>query len=343
MTHRRYPAATATATAVAAGLLWLPSCGPPEPTGPPLRVDAAEFDGGPVPEGAAFRHVFRVENVGRNPVVVSDVDAHCGCLTPEEFPAKVAGGRSAEFPVSLDTRRTGTVGGAVDIHYRVAGRPHRLRLNLIASVTAVGKLTPDPAVLNFADLERGEAVRREVRLNLPDPDQHPVSVLRVDAPGWLSVRTTPDGTGLPRWRLELEGVAPAAPGTIDEEIVVRTDHPRYDRIVIPVLGEVRGGVTVEPRSLVQVVGGTVRKAAVATVRARPGVRIGRVTGRLRAPGAGRVATESDAAGVWRVELPEPAAAGPRVERQVLEVEVVADRGDERHAVPVLILRPAGAE
>ena len=313
------------------------------------RLTAAEPDRvlGVVAEGAAVEAAFVLTNPGPGAVALRGVEAGCSCQSAGGLPGVLAAGASATLNVSMTTRdRRGETRGWWDIYHETPdGATRALRLTLTATVTAAGKLEPDPPVISLGAVEYGEAVNAAVTLTERDPAGAAVKIIKIDAPDWLAVRVQEPADGSPGYRLELTGTPPAEPGRVAGAVTVGTDHPAYSQIEIPFEGFVRGRAAVEPGSLVQIVGPGARPA-VAHVRPRNGATITGVVARLVPAGGPDAAGEAIPVsagpdGAWALSLPAPPAAGPAVERRVLNFEITTDAGVERHSASALILRPAG--
>ncbi len=48
-----------------------------------LALKETEYDFGKIPQGKPVTHVFDVENIGKDSLKISNVQASCGCTTPE--------------------------------------------------------------------------------------------------------------------------------------------------------------------------------------------------------------------------------------------------------------------
>lgn len=85
----------------------------------PLAFEQYLLNAGTSDGGGLLRGPFRVTNTGDRPVVIRDVSASCGCLTPE-FPAgPLAPGASAEVALRADTagESTGAKAFYADVSY----------------------------------------------------------------------------------------------------------------------------------------------------------------------------------------------------------------------------------
>ncbi len=82
------------------------------PSGP---VTSVEFLGGDrhnfgkIKAGAKARHVFKFRNTGKEPLIIADAKASCGCTTPSWPKEPIAPGKIGELVVEFDS--SGKFGG----------------------------------------------------------------------------------------------------------------------------------------------------------------------------------------------------------------------------------------
>ena len=68
----------------------------------PLQFKETEFDFGSVPQGKPVYHSFEIKNTGSKPVVLNNVQASCGCTTPEWRKDPIAPGATAKIKVGFN-------------------------------------------------------------------------------------------------------------------------------------------------------------------------------------------------------------------------------------------------
>ena len=104
------PAATTEAMAEAPAT----DAAPAVPTGPTTKISFAEtdFDFGTVKDGEKVTHVFKFENTGSNPLVISNAQGSCGCTVPEWPKDAIAPGKSGEIKVVFDSAGKGSPEGS---------------------------------------------------------------------------------------------------------------------------------------------------------------------------------------------------------------------------------------
>lgn len=88
----------------------------PVPTGPltSIKFDQEEYDWGTVMDGEKVIKVFKFKNTGKEPLVISNAKATCGCTVPDWPHEAIAPGKSGEIKVVFDSKGKGAVGGRED-------------------------------------------------------------------------------------------------------------------------------------------------------------------------------------------------------------------------------------
>lgn len=91
------------------------------------------FEKNAVDAGATLWHrpvtaVFRFSNKGREPLVVNEVDAGCGCLTSEWTKGSVTRGGRGEIRVTYDAALLGHLDRYIDVYTNASDEPVRLRM-----------------------------------------------------------------------------------------------------------------------------------------------------------------------------------------------------------------------
>ncbi len=73
-----------------------------------IEFDESAFDFGKVKEGEVVEHTFTFKNTGNAPVILSEVNASCGCTTPDYSKNPVLPGKTGEVKVAFNS--SGQVG-----------------------------------------------------------------------------------------------------------------------------------------------------------------------------------------------------------------------------------------
>ncbi len=78
-----------------------------EPTAdkfPVMQIDTPTVDLGQITQGDTIMHVYNFKNTGNMPLVVSNVNASCGCTTPSYSTAPVAPGEKGFITVKFNSK-----------------------------------------------------------------------------------------------------------------------------------------------------------------------------------------------------------------------------------------------
>lgn len=83
-----------------------------------LTIKETEFDFGKIPQGKPVTHIFNVVNKGSVPLKISNVQASCGCTTPEwEREKVVAPGETTKITVGYNAAAEGPFTKPITITY----------------------------------------------------------------------------------------------------------------------------------------------------------------------------------------------------------------------------------
>src|SRR5687767_9105984 len=82
-----------------------------------LSVKETTFDFGKIPQGRPVTHNFEVINKGNKPLMIENVEASCGCTTPEWSQEAIAPGASSLIKVGFNASSEGKFRKNITIHY----------------------------------------------------------------------------------------------------------------------------------------------------------------------------------------------------------------------------------
>lgn len=83
-----------------------------------LTVTEESFDFGKIPQGKPVHHNFVVKNNGTTPLKLANVQASCGCTTPEwDRETPIPAGGTAEIKVGYNAQAEGPFTKAITITY----------------------------------------------------------------------------------------------------------------------------------------------------------------------------------------------------------------------------------
>ena len=87
------------------------------PAAESLTLKESEFDFGKIPQGKPVTHVFEFTNTGDKPFALNNVQASCGCTTPEWNKDTIAPGATASIKVGYNAATEGPFNKTVSITY----------------------------------------------------------------------------------------------------------------------------------------------------------------------------------------------------------------------------------
>jgi hypothetical protein len=82
-----------------------------------LRLNEPSYSFGKIPQGRPVIHVFKIQNVGTEPLLLENVQASCGCTTPEWSREPIAPGAEASIKVGYNAYSEGHFNKTVTILY----------------------------------------------------------------------------------------------------------------------------------------------------------------------------------------------------------------------------------
>jgi hypothetical protein len=80
----------------------------PNPNGPSFKFEAEEFDFKKLEQGKSVSHDFKFKNVGKEPLLITDATATCGCTKPTFAKDPVKPGGTGVISVTFNS--TGKMG-----------------------------------------------------------------------------------------------------------------------------------------------------------------------------------------------------------------------------------------
>lgn len=109
-----------------------------------LLVNEVEYDFGKIPQGKAVNHVFIVKNTGKNVISLDNVQASCGCTTPEWTKGPIQPGETTKIAVGYNAAIEGVFNKSIAITYNT---------NQIKQINIKGEVWQTP--INSAPLNTG--------------------------------------------------------------------------------------------------------------------------------------------------------------------------------------------
>jgi len=81
-----------------------------------ISFDTKTFDYGSVKSGSDGHRMFTVKNTGDKPLIISKVQASCGCTTPEWSQDPIMPGKTAQIKVGYNTSLVGPFAKNIEVY-----------------------------------------------------------------------------------------------------------------------------------------------------------------------------------------------------------------------------------
>lgn len=82
-----------------------------------LLVKESGFDFGKIPQGRPVTHIFEIVNTGKTPLLLTNLQASCGCTTPEWSKEPIKPGATAQIKVGYNSAAEGYFNKSITILY----------------------------------------------------------------------------------------------------------------------------------------------------------------------------------------------------------------------------------
>ncbi|MDJ0646931.1 MAG: DUF1573 domain-containing protein [Flavobacteriaceae bacterium] len=96
-----------------------------DPNAAIFEFEKETIDYGTIEKGADGKRVFKFKNVGKSPLIISNVKTSCGCTVPTVPKEPILPGQTAEMVVKYDTNRVMPFNKAITI-YSNASQPKKV-------------------------------------------------------------------------------------------------------------------------------------------------------------------------------------------------------------------------
>ncbi|MBK7762291.1 MAG: DUF1573 domain-containing protein [Bacteroidetes bacterium] len=104
-----------------------------------LKFKEEEHNFGTIPEGPSVSYDFEFKNTGKEPIVLSNVQASCGCTTPTWPKEPIAPGQSSKITATYSTQgRPGQINKTITVTSNVGTK--------VLKITGMVEKAPDSSV-----------------------------------------------------------------------------------------------------------------------------------------------------------------------------------------------------
>jgi len=210
-------------------------------------------DFGVVPRGAQLKHTFKITNIYKVPLEITEVRVSCGCLKAEPSTKILQPTESATLNINMDGRQ---FTGAKTIRiYLTVGPKFISTATLTVSANARGDVAFSPNEIDFANHLRGNPTTKQIDIEYTGSMANWAVIEIVkngSAPFELKVEELPrlvTTTTRKGYRIFATMKADAPAGAFKQEVVLKTNDPASPMLTFQVVGNVQGGLAVSPNPI----------------------------------------------------------------------------------------------
>jgi Protein of unknown function (DUF1573) len=194
--------------------------------------DERSKDFGTHPRGVQLKHSFKMTNIYKVPLEITNVRAECGCVTPTLSTKILQPNETAELHINMDSAR---FSGAkrVPVHITV-GPEFVSTATVVVTAHARQDVVFNPGEIDFGTVAKG---------------QTPSSFIDGAAPFNMKVEQLPQKVGgfvTVGYRISATLKPDATSGNFKQEIILKTNDPNASVITFHVLGNIRASLQVAP-------------------------------------------------------------------------------------------------
>lgn len=205
-----------------------------------------------VAKGEVIKHAFTIKNDGDTTLELTDVRPACGC-TVARYDKQIAPGAEGTVRADLDTLGfEGPIAKSIAVY---TNDPETPRINLVMKAEVRPYVGADPgyARFNYVQGEQTGVITQTIWA----PDGTDLEIVGVENPYshvTVTKRAATDDEKIgekrgKQWRLDIEIQADAPVGALRDYILVEVDHPKQQKLQIPVSGFVRPRQHATPRTV----------------------------------------------------------------------------------------------
>jgi Protein of unknown function (DUF1573) len=202
-------------------------------------------DFGTVAKGAQLKHSFKITNIYKVPLDITEVKVSCGCVRAEVSAKTLQPNETATLNINMDGRQF--VGSKTVRVFVTVGPKFISTATLTVSANARGDVAIAPTELDFGNLHRGQTPTKPIDIEyVGSMGNWTVTeiVKNANAPFELKVEPLPQ----PRrgYRIVATIKADAATGSFKQEVILKTNDPAAPVLTFPIVGNVQAGLAVSP-------------------------------------------------------------------------------------------------
>jgi hypothetical protein len=211
-------------------------------------------DFGVVARGAQLKYSFKMTNIYKEPLEITEVRASCICTRGEASVKVLQPNESATLNVFMDAKH---FSGAKTVRVYVSVGPKFVSTaTLTVSANARGDVVFSPAELDFGNLQRGQTPAKTIDVEYSGGlvDWRVTEIVKNgSAPFDLKVEELPrvvNGPGRKGYRLTATIKPEPSTGSFKQEVVLKTNDASAPVLTFNIVGNIQAGLAVSPSALV---------------------------------------------------------------------------------------------
>lgn len=219
-----------------------------------LFSGAVTHDFGTVPRGSQHKWTFKLTNIYKVPLDITDIRVSCGCVRAEASAKVVQPSETVTINVDMDARQF--VGSKTVRVFVTVGPKFVSTATLTVSANARGDVAFTPGEIDFGNFQRGQTPTKTIEIEYTGgvADWRVNEIVKSGAaPFELKVEELPRLVNTaPRkgYRLLATMKAEPATGPFRQEIVLKTSDPTAPVLTFQIVGNVQTGLAVSPGSII---------------------------------------------------------------------------------------------
>jgi hypothetical protein len=214
---------------------------------------AVTHDFGVVPRGAQLKYSFKMVNIYKVPLTITDVRVSCGCVKAEPTTKVLQPNESGQVNITMDARQ---FNGQKSVRIYITVGPQWISTAaLTVLANARGDVVFSPNEIDFSTTQQGEKPARSIDVEYAGTfgDWRVTEIVKnSSAPFDLKVEELPRGAGgvARRGYRIVATVKPDAPaGTFKQEVILKTNDPSNSALTFQIVGNVQAGLAVTPNPI----------------------------------------------------------------------------------------------
>ena len=206
-------------------------------------------DFGTVARGAQLKHSFKLTNIYKVPLQITNIGVECGCVTATPSTKTLQPNETARFDINMDSSR---FSGPKTVRIHVTVGPEFVST---ATVTVIANARQDvvfnPGEIDFGAVGKGQTPIRSIDVeHAGDPNWRVSEIVKSSsAPFDLKVEQLPQKVGgfvTVGYRIFATLKPTAAPGSFKQEVILKTNDSQAPVITFNVIGSVKASLSVAP-------------------------------------------------------------------------------------------------